>query len=144
MTRPSYDDVDNLTNISAISSFRTNWLSCTLEEVQKAFTDTQTPLNNVHFIVGDLCSTLLLSRNLPTAIGVLRLDTDWYASTSAGIRTMYPLVVPGGMIIIDDYGHWKGCRKALDEYFSTIPKPHFHYIDYTCIVGSKLSTEIVP
>ncbi len=144
MTSPSHDDVENLTNTSALSLFRTDWLSCSLEEVLKAFLDTQTPLDNVHFIVGDLCSTLLLSRNLPTTIGILRLDTDWYASTSAGIRTLYPLIVAGGIVIIDDYGHWKGAQKAVDEYFFNIPKPHFYYIDYTCIVGSKPSTQRVP
>ena len=144
MTSPSHDDVEDLTNKSALSLFRNDWLSCSLEEVAKGFLETQTPLDNVRFIAGDVCSTLLVSNNLPTTIGVLRLDTDWYASTSAGIRILYPLVATGGMVIVDDYGHWKGSRKAIDEYFSDVPQPHFHYIDYTCIVGCKPFPHIVP
>lgn len=144
MTTPSHDDVEHLTNISALRLFRTNWLSCSLEEVQKGFLETQTPLDNVHFIEGDVCATLLVPSNLPTQISVLRLDTDWYASTRAGVRTLYPLVVTGGLLIVDDYGHWQGARKAIDEYFLNFPKPYFHYIDYTCIVGSKQFTQIVP
>ena len=57
---------------------------------------------------------------LPTkSISLLRLDTDWYESTKHEMNYLYPLLNKNGVLIIDDYGHWEGCRKAVDEYVST-------------------------
>ena len=47
---------------------------------------------------------------------MLRLDTDWYKSTKKELNTLYEKVSPGGVIIIDDYGHCPGVKKAVDEY----------------------------
>jgi hypothetical protein len=47
----------------------------------------------------------------------LRLDTDWYESTKVELEILYPKLVRGGVLIIDDYGHWRGARKAVDDYF---------------------------
>ena len=55
----------------------------------------------------------------PERIALLRLDTDWYESTKHELWHLYPRIVPGGVLLIDDYGHWQGCRKAVDEYFNT-------------------------
>jgi len=42
------------------------------------------------------------------------------------------LLVPGGFMIADDYGHWQGARQAIDEYFATLPTvPFLHRVDYT-------------
>jgi hypothetical protein len=54
---------------------------------------------------------------LPGQIALLRLDTDWYESTKHEMEHLFPLLVPGGVLIIDDYGYWQGARKAIDEYF---------------------------
>ena len=51
-------------------------------------------------------------------ISLLRLDTDWYESTKHELIHLFPRLSKNGVIIIDDYGHWKGCQKAVDEYFS--------------------------
>ena len=51
-------------------------------------------------------------------IALLRLDTDWYESTLHELEHLYPRLGRGGVIIIDDYGHWQGARKAVDEYVS--------------------------
>ena len=57
---------------------------------------------------------------LPTkSISLLRLDTDWYESTNHELNYLYPLLNKNGVLIIDDYGHWEGCRKAVDEYVLT-------------------------
>ena len=57
---------------------------------------------------------------LPTkSISLLRLDTDWYESTKHELNYLYPLLNKNGVLIIDDYGHWEGCRKAVDEYILT-------------------------
>lgn len=49
-------------------------------------------------------------------IAILRLDGDWYASTKVCLEHLYDKVVPGGFVIIDDYGAYEGCRKAVDEF----------------------------
>jgi O-methyltransferase len=49
-------------------------------------------------------------------IAILRLDGDWYASTKICLEYLYDKVVAGGFIIIDDYGAYEGCRKAVDEF----------------------------
>lgn len=67
------------------------------------------------FVAGDVRETLPHTR--PERIALLRLDTDWYESTLAELQWLYPLLVTGGILIIDDYGHWPGARRAVDEYF---------------------------
>ena len=52
-------------------------------------------------------------------IAVLRLDGDWYDSTMQCLTALYPHVIPGGLIIIDDYYAWDGCSRALHDYLST-------------------------
>jgi len=61
---------------------------------------------------------------------VLRLDTDWYESTRLELELLYPRLVAGGIISIDDYGYWRGARPAVDEYFAG-RRPFLHRIDYT-------------
>jgi len=68
----------------------------------------------------------------PARIALLRLDTDWYRSTLHELKHLYPLLISGGVLIIDDYGHWEGARKAVDEYFAGLGVfPYLHRIDYT-------------
>lgn len=49
-------------------------------------------------------------------ISLLRIDGDWYESTRCCLEHLYGCVVPGGFVIIDDYGHWEGCRRAVDDF----------------------------
>jgi hypothetical protein len=49
-------------------------------------------------------------------ISLLRLDGDWYESTKICLDQLYTKVSKGGYIIIDDYYHWEGARKAIDEF----------------------------
>lgn len=51
-------------------------------------------------------------------IALLNIDIDWHESVKLCLNTFSDLVVPGGPISIDDYGHWAGCRKAADEFSS--------------------------
>jgi hypothetical protein len=86
---------------------------------------------NIKLIEGDVAITLKESKNLPEKIAILRLDTDWYESTKVELESLYPLLEPGGVLIIDDYGHFSGARKAVDEYFKGM-EIWMHYVDYTC------------
>ncbi len=79
-----------------------------------------------------------IPRRAPQAISILRLDTDWYVSTRHELEHLYPRLSPAGVLIIDDYGHWEGARRAADEYFSGIPDaPLLCRIDYTGRVAVK-------
>ena len=62
--------------------------------------------------------TLKIKKNLPKKISILRLDTDWYASTRVELDILFPLLQKNGILIIDDYGAWSGSKKAVDSYFS--------------------------
>jgi len=72
---------------------------------------------NIKLIEDDVAVTLNESKHLHEKIAILRLDTYWYDSTKIELETLYPLLEPGGVLIIDDYGHYSGARKAVGEYF---------------------------
>jgi O-methyltransferase len=84
---------------------------------------------------GDVCETLRIKENLPEKISLLRLDTDWYKSTLIELEKLYPLLSKNGFLIVDDYGHWRGSKKAVDEYFKN--KIKIKKIDYTGILIIK-------
>jgi len=109
-----------------------------LNEVKTNFKTHNCLDDNVKFVVGDVCKTLSIKENLPNKISILRLDTDFYESTKAELEVLFPLLVKDGFLIIDDYGHWKGCRKAVDEYFSKeFVEGRFERLDYTGIMYKK-------
>ena len=58
------------------------------------------------------------------------MDTDFYESTKIELEVLFPRLETGGVLIIDDYGNYKGARKAVDEYFKS--KPFLIYVDHTC------------
>jgi O-methyltransferase len=101
-----------------------------LDHVKELLFGTGYPTERIHFVVGPVEDTI--PANAPEDIAVLRLDTDWYDSTRHELEHLYPRVSPRGVLIIDDYGHWEGCRRAVDEYFGgDVERPLFGRIDYT-------------
>jgi len=87
----------------------------------------------IHYHVGDIMKTT----EFPKAIALLRLDTDFYDSTKFELDNFYPFVSSGGIIIIDDYGHWRGARKATDEFLADKPDIKLIPIDYTGVYFYK-------
>jgi O-methyltransferase len=83
----------------------------------------------VHIRKGWFADTIRAAKAQIGAIAVLRLDGDWYESTKTCLDHLYPLVSDGGLVIIDDYGYWEGCRRATDEFLSTIPPVELTAID---------------
>lgn len=75
------------------------------------------PARDVTYVPGWFSDTLA-ELQPPAGIAVLRLDGDWYESTIQCLRALYPQVVPGGLVIIDDYYAWDGCSKAVHEYLA--------------------------
>jgi O-methyltransferase len=101
------------------------------EEVHTNILSTGYPKDRIHLVKGMVEETI--PRIAPRQICLLRLDTDWYESTKHELRYLFPLLQPGGVLIIDDYGHWQGARKATDEYFRENELDlYFHRVDYSC------------
>jgi O-methyltransferase len=90
------------------------WCYSSLAEVTSAMNLTGFDPARIHYVEGMVEDTLPL--HAPEEISILRLDTDWYKSTYHELVHLYPHLSVGGVLIIDDYGHWKGARQAMDEY----------------------------
>jgi hypothetical protein len=81
-----------------------------------------------------------LEETVPEKISLLRLDTDLYESTKAELEALYPMLTTGGILLIDDYGHFTGAKKAVDDYFRVPERKIFlSRVDYTGRVGVKLT-----
>src|SRR5437773_5710167 len=94
------------------------------------------PTAKLHFVQGMVEETI--PATVPARIAILRLDTDWYQSTRHELEHLYPLVSHIGVLIVDDYGYWKGARKAVDEYFARAQTPMLlHRIDSAGRIGVK-------
>ena len=113
------------------------WAYSSINEVEDNIKK-KVPDNDIKLIKGPVEQTLLQEINLPKKISLLRLDTDFYESTKVELEILYPRLVSGGFLIIDDYGHWKGSRKAVNDYFDD-KKPFIHVIDETCRLIIKVS-----
>jgi hypothetical protein len=112
------------------------WCFASIEDVRTNILSTGYPEERVHLIKGKVEETL--PSILPARLALLRLDTDWYESTKHELIHLFPLVDSRGLLMIDDYGHWQGARKATDEYLIEHKLNLFlHRVDYTCRVGVR-------
>jgi O-methyltransferase len=106
------------------------WGVSGIEDVRRNIEAIGYPRANVSYVQGRVEDTI--PQHAPREIALLRLDTDWYESTRHELVHLYPLLVENGVLIIDDYGHWRGARAATDQYFGSFDKaPYMHRIDYT-------------
>lgn len=113
------------------------WAIASLDDVKRNVRLTRYPEERITFVKGPVEQTL--NATAPDHIAVLRLDTDWYESTKAELDHLYPRLAIGGVLIIDDYGHWQGARRAVDEYFAARGEhPFLHRTDYTGRVMIKM------
>jgi hypothetical protein len=120
MAKPSEKDVSILGR-SALQDWHkfdkgdvNEWRCAFLEEVKNNIYSTGYPQENIILVKGLVEETI--PAVLPEKIALLRLDTDWYESTYYELIHMYPVISPQGVLIIDDYGCWKGAKEAVDKY----------------------------
>ena len=141
-----YDTFDGMTKPRRVDGRKANyryqskaaagrkWAAASLADVTANFiSEGLFDSDLLRFVVGDVCQTLLDDKNLPDKVALLRLDTDWYESTKIELEVLFPRLAAGGVLIIDDYGHWMGARKAVDEYFGDRTK-ELKPIDYTAVM----------
>ncbi|MBV5330739.1 MAG: Wzt carbohydrate-binding domain-containing protein [Chlorobium sp.] len=106
-----------------------NWAFATYEDVLNNMNATGFPGHRFHLVPGLVEDTL--PSNAPEQISLLRLDTDWYQSTRHELEHLIARMPKGGIVLVDDYGHWKGSQKAVDEHLAKYSvKPYLHRIDY--------------
>jgi O-methyltransferase len=144
MTRPTGVDLD-FGGVPASVRFEqfqegensSSWCRASLAEVEENLIATGYPRERMRFVKGKVEDTI--PPEAPARISLLRLDTDWYESTRHELLHLYPRLADGGVLIIDDYGHWKGSQKATDEYFSSVRVSRIllSRIDYTGRIGVK-------
>jgi cephalosporin hydroxylase len=145
MTAPSSADIQAITGQSAQDVLNANeknetnpfWAVASLDVVTANLHRTGYPIDRFRIVTGDILETL--PTNSPRQVAIIRLDTDWYESTRHELRCLYPLLVQGGVLIVDDYGYWKGVRKAVDEFFALeATRPFLHRIDFTGRICTKI------
>ena len=143
MSEPTNKDVDfngntamNLLKDADKFEQKSIWCYSAIDEVKENLYATNYPKENFIFIQGKVEDTI--PQTIPSIISLLRLDTDWYESTYHELIHLYPLLSNKGILIIDDYGHWKGSREATDNYFKEHNiKMLLNRVDYTVRVGIK-------
>lgn len=106
---------------------QSNWCLAKQDEVAANLKLTGYQDSLIHFVKGKVEETI--PGKIPDQIALLRLDTDWYASTRHELIHLYPRLQKKGVLLLDDYGYWQGHRKATDEYFEG--KILLHRIDDT-------------
>ena len=137
MSAPTEEDVD-VFGRSAQPKFAerklgedsSEWCRSPIEDVTRNITSTGYPEKRIHLIKGKVEDTI--PEHMPAGdLAILRLDTDWYESTRHEMQHLYPRLVSKGVMILDDYGHWDGVRRAVDEYFEAEKlRPLMNRIDY--------------
>jgi O-methyltransferase len=113
-----------------------DWARAHLDEVQHNMNLTGFPEKSITYVKGMVEDTI--PTQAPDKISLLRLDTDWYASTKHEMQHLFPRLSRNGILIIDDYGHFKGAKQAIDEYLMAADVPLMLIrIDYTGRIAIK-------
>jgi O-methyltransferase len=113
-----------------------DWCYATADEVNGNLQKTGYPAARIQLVKGRVEETI--PRAIPDQIAILRLDTDWYESTLHELTHLYPRLAKDGVLIVDDYGYWRGARTAVDEYFGRSARPILlNRIDETGRIGVK-------
>lgn len=145
MTKPTKEDYSKLELEDPLTTFEklkdndnsSNWCHASLDEVKNNFKNINYPFEKFHFIKGKVEDTI--PNTIPEKISILRLDTDFYNSTKHELEHLFPRLVKNGILIIDDYGHWEGSKKAVDDYIDKNQiKIFLSRIDYSGRLGIKL------
>lgn len=128
MSEPTKDDFSMSTNLSAerlYEQYDGDWSVGALDTVKSVMSKTGYNQDKICYVKGKVEDTI--PETAPEKIALLRLDTDWYKSTKHELEHLYPRLVKGGILIVDDYGAWAGSKKAFDEYFADREMPFMVY-----------------
>lgn len=114
----------------AIARNYTGLYGTAADEIRASFVRLGIATDNIEFVPGLFQQTLASSR--VSQIAVLHVDGDWYESVKTTMEAFYDRVSPLGIIQFDDYGHWLGANKAINEFMSQRAiKVPLEYIDFS-------------
>ena len=135
MTDPTEEDVD-FRGIQQVPEDKGSQLpkGMSLPEVTANLQGTGYPVEHIHLVEGDVADTL--PAQAPADVALLRLDTDFYDSTRHELEHLYPRLVEGGVLLVDDYGHYRGSKKATDEYLRG-ERIFLQRLDFSARMGIK-------
>lgn len=136
MSEPGQEDRHSSGRIHAADLYRkrrkdthVDWSYSPRENVEALIRTLTPPVLKFHLVEGRVEETI--PGTIPQKIALLRLDTDWYASTLHELTHLLPRLQPGGFLMVDDYGSWAGAKQAVDEYFSAqelYKRMHLHIV----------------
>jgi O-methyltransferase len=106
-----------------------DWCRGEEARVREVFRKIEWADERLHITPGWFSSTLATVETGPLTL--LHIDADFYDSTMLPLQQFYPLLVKGGLLIVDDYGHWPGAKAACDEYLQGDPGNELHAGDPT-------------
>lgn len=110
------------------------WAGADFDECQQFLTGLAENAAQVELVKGDVKVTGLDWE--PKPISILRIDCDWYLESLAALEIFWPHLAMGGVVILDDFGHHLGQRRAVEEFFHDRPMKLTH-VDYSCLSGVK-------
>jgi O-methyltransferase len=121
---PKNFDITN-NNMSMFDQFKkrlnpdgsSGWNNVSIEQVKKNISENVKKTNSTLLVKGKVEQTLLKLENIPDKISLLKLDTILYEPTKIELEKLFNRIHKGGMLIIDNYGTYKGIKKAVDEFF---------------------------
>lgn len=139
MTEPDPDKDISYIGRPAIASYErkqlvgAKWARASREEVEANIRHFGLfDLSKLVFVEGDVRKTLT-NGLVPERIALLYVDVDWYDSTKICLEKLYPFLVRGGILFLDDYGHWKGAQRAVNEFFHFDPLGQANWERFTKI-----------
>jgi hypothetical protein len=122
---PPAEDIDgyaaNVWQANSGSSFYYDNCAASIEEFNATIRAVSAPADRIEVHKGFFSETF--SDIAPPPIAILRLDADWYSSTMECLTKFWSSVLPGGLVLIDDYGTWDGCTKAVHDFLSLAKSP---------------------
>lgn len=90
---------------------------------------------NVNLIKGLLQDTM----DIDSPVAFAHIDVDWYDPVKCCLQRIWPNLVVGGSIILDDYNDWGGCKKAVDEFFDTLDDKILMNDEYGSLKVTRIS-----
>mgnify|MGYP001201282039 FL=1 len=141
---PQPAEIDRHSGIPANeTAFGAGSLKAPLDEFLVVICERMGVMEIVKPIQGLFADTLPACKAEIGSIALLHADADWYASTMEIFSNLYGALTAGGVVQIDDYGHWEGCRQAVHDFELTSGEVFdLQKIDYTGVWFKKTASQL--
>lgn len=138
---PTEEDVliDDIFNLGSMEAYA-GTMASPAEEVKSRLREIDFPPERTHIVPGFIENTLT-GPGMPEQFAFAYIDLDFYLPIKTVLQVMLERLVPGGALIVDDYGHFsEGAQRAVDEFVAehgesfefSLPRPwagHFAILE---------------